>query len=176
MKTAAIHIVLLVLLSALLFFLRLGSVPLMEPDEGRNAEVAREVLATQDWVTPHLNFERKLNKPVLFFWAAALSMKLGGVNEAAARFPSAAAATAGVIAVYFLGRSMFCARAGFLSALVLATCPLYIAFGRLVIFDMMLTAFITLAMLFACLGMREGALAERELSIFSSTLPLRSRS
>lgn len=161
MRTATIHIVFLVLFSALLFFLRLGSVPLMEPDEGRNAEVAREVLATQDWVTPHLNFERKLNKPVLFFWAAALSMKLGGVNEAAARFPSAAAATVGVIAVYFLGRRMFGERAGLLSGLVLATCPLYIAFGRLVIFDMMLTAFITLAMLFAYLGLREDALGRK---------------
>ncbi len=155
MKTTSIHIVLLILASALLFFFRLGAVPLLEPDEGRNAEVAREILVTGDWVTPHLNFERKLNKPVLFFWAAALSMKLGGVNEAAARFPSAAAATVGVIAVYFLGRRMFGGRAGLLSGLVLATSPVYIAFSRIVIFDMLLTALITLAMLFAYSGSSE---------------------
>ncbi len=149
------HIVILILASAVFFFFRLGSAPLTEPDEGRNAEVAREMLVTGDWCTPHLNFERKLNKPVLLFWASALSMKLAGVKEGAARFPSAAAAAAGVLAVYFLGRRMFGDRAGLLSGLVLASSPLYFAFSRIVIFDMLLAVFITLAMLFFYLGFTE---------------------
>lgn len=153
MKPATIHIALLLLASFFFFFFRSGSVPLTEPDEGRNAEVAREMLVTGDWTTPRLNFERKLNKPPLLFWAAALSMKIGGVNEAAARFPSAAAATAGVVAVYFLGRLLFGARAGLLAGLVLASSPLYYAFGRIVIFDMPLASCIVLSMLFFRLGL-----------------------
>lgn len=151
-----IFLPILLLVSGICFFLNLGNAPLMEPDEGRNAEVAREILATGDWVTPHLNFVRKLNKPILLFSVSALSMKLFGVNEFAARFPSAAAATLGVLAVYFLGQRIFGERAGFLSAIVLATSPIYVAFGRLVIFDMMLTAFIAVTMLCFYLGFTEG--------------------
>ena len=148
MKKTLFHLALLTAVSILFFFFHLGSVGLMEPDEGRNAEVAREVLATGDWVTPHLDVVRCLDKPILFFWAAAISMKVFGVNEFAARFPSALAALIGVIAVYVLGRRMFGERAGLLSGLVLATSPLYAALGRTVIFDMLLSVFITLTMLF----------------------------
>lgn len=155
MKKMTLHIILLVLVSAVFFFLNLGSVALMEPDEGRNAEVAREVLATGDWLTPHLDFIRYLDKPIFFFWAAAGSMKLMGVNEFAARFPSALSALIGVLAIYFLGRRMFGDRAGLLSGVVLASSPLYYGLGRIVIFDMMLTAFITLTMLFFLLGFTE---------------------
>lgn len=149
--------VILLLASGLCFFFRLGAAPLTEPDEGRNAEVAREMTVSGDWCTPHLNFERKLNKPVLLFWASALSMRLGGVNEAAARFPSALAAAAGVFAVYFLGQRMYGARAGLLAGLVLASSPMYIAFGRIVIFDMMLTAFVSASLLFFYLALTESA-------------------
>src|SRR5574341_1326676 len=151
------HVAILMLAAGLFFFFMLGSAPLTEPDEGRNAEVAREMLVTGDWSTPHLNFERKLNKPVLFFWASAFSMKLGGVNEAAARFPSAAAAAAGVMAIYALGRCMFGERAGLLAGLVLASSPVYLAFSRIVIFDMLLTAFVVFTLLFFYLGSIETA-------------------
>lgn len=155
MKKLSLHLALLIVISGIFFFLHLGSIALMEPDEGRNAEVAREILATGDWLTPHLNFVRYLDKPILFFWADAVSLKVFGVNEFAARFPSALAALIGVIAVYFLGRRMFGERAGLFSGLILATSPLYTGLGRIVIFDMMLTAFITLTMLFWYLGFTE---------------------
>lgn len=151
-KKTYLHLIILLALSLILFFLGLGSAGLMEPDEGRNAEVAREILATGDWVTPHLDFIRYLDKPILYFWASAASMKIFGVSEFAARFPSATAALIGVIAVYLLGRRMFGERAGLYSAIVLATSPLYLGLGRIVIFDIMLTAFITLAILFWYLG------------------------
>ncbi len=155
MKKTILPVAVLIFVSSIFFFLNLGSIPLMEPDEGRNAEVARELLATGDWLTPHLDFIRYLDKPILFFWAAAGSMKLMGVNEFAARFPSALSALIGVLAVYFLGRRMFGGRAGLLSGVVLASSPLYYGLGRIVIFDMMLTAFITLTMLFFLLGFTE---------------------
>lgn len=148
MKRQYIYVAVLLISSAFLFFFRLGSVGLMEPDEGRNAEAAREIIITGDWVTPRLNFIRYLDKPIMFFWASAASMKVFGASEFSARLPSAVSALIGVIAVYLLGWRMFGGRAGLYSALVLATSPLYLGLGRIVIFDMMLTAFITLALLF----------------------------
>lgn len=148
MKRQYIYVAVLLISSAFLFFFRLGSVGLMEPDEGRNAEVAREIIITGDWVTPRLDFIRYLDKPIMFFWASAASMKIFGASEFSARLPSAVSALIGVIVVYLLGWRMFGGRAGLYSALVLATSPLYLVLGRIVIFDMMLTAFITLALFF----------------------------
>ena len=68
--------------------------PLLEPDEGRNAEVGREMLAGGDWITPHYNGYAYLDKPAPFFWLVALSFKVFGVSEWAARLPSGLAALA----------------------------------------------------------------------------------
>ncbi|TMA49560.1 MAG: dolichol-phosphate mannosyltransferase, partial [Deltaproteobacteria bacterium] len=72
-------------LLVLLFAWRLGAWPLFDPDEGRNAEVAREMLAGGDWTVPHFNGLPYLDKPVLFFWLVAGAFRLLGVGETAAR-------------------------------------------------------------------------------------------
>jgi len=54
----------------------LGSAAFFEPDEGRNAEKAREILLLNDWVTPHENFLPVLDKPMFFYWLVALSYKI----------------------------------------------------------------------------------------------------
>ena len=59
--------------------------PLWEPDEGRYAEIPREMLATGDWLTPRLNGVLYFEKPPLQYWLSAISMKLFGLNGAAAR-------------------------------------------------------------------------------------------
>src|ERR1043166_4242300 len=70
----------------------LGGPALVEPDEGRNAEVAREILLLGDWVTPHYDFIPYLDKPMFFFWLAAGAYKLFGISEFSARLPAALAA------------------------------------------------------------------------------------
>lgn len=125
-------------LCAPLFLLALGSAGLNDPDEGRNAEVAREMLASGDWVTPHINDARYLDKPPVFFWAAALSYRLFGVNERAARLPSALSAIGALLLVVWFARRHFGDGTARLAGLILALSPLYLVFGRLVIFDMML--------------------------------------
>ncbi|HET8948673.1 MAG TPA: glycosyltransferase family 39 protein [Candidatus Polarisedimenticolia bacterium] len=131
------------LLCAPLFLVGLGSTGLADPDEGRNAEVGREMLATGDYVTPHINGAVYLDKPPVFFWAVAGSLGLFGVNEAAARLPSALAAIAGVALTVWFARRRFGARVAACAAAILALSPLYVVFARLVIFDMLLLVWTT---------------------------------
>ncbi len=118
----------------------------MEPDEGRNAEVGREMMATGDWTSPHFNTFVVLDKPAVFFWMVAASLKTFGVSEWAARFPSALMGMATMLLVWFLGRRMFGDASGLRAGLIFATSPLALVLAREVIFDMTLTFFVTLAM------------------------------
>ena len=131
------------LLCAPLFLVGLGSTGLADPDEGRNAEVGREMLATGDYVTPHINGAVYLDKPPVFFWAVAASLGAFGVNEAAARLPSALAAIAGVTLTVWFARRHFGTRVAAGAAAILALSPLYVVFARLVIFDMLLLVWTT---------------------------------
>jgi len=132
-----------------MFLAGLGSTGLSDPDEGRNAEVAREMLASGDWVTPRINDAVYLDKPPVFFWAVGAALGLFGVNEWAARLPSALAAIAGIALAAAFARRHLGAPVGWASAAILALSPLYVVFGRLVIFDMSLLVCTTAAVLAA---------------------------
>ena len=139
-------LLLLCVLAGCLFFLGLGSLPLLEPDEGRNAEVAREMLASGDWITPHYDGLPYLDKPAFFFWLAASTFKVAGVHEWSARLPSAVMGLGLLLLSWFLARRMFDARTALRAGMVIATAPLVVLFSRLVIFDMTLACLVTLAM------------------------------
>ena len=134
------------LLSLFVLFHNLGGPALFDPDEGRNAEIAREILLTDDWITPYYDFLPRLEKPVLFYAFAALSYKFFGISEAAARFPSATSAFAALLLTYFFTRRLVGAWAALWSGFVLLTCVEFFAFSRIVILDMTLALFITLAL------------------------------
>lgn len=104
-----------------LFFFQLGGWGLFDPDEGRYAEIPREMLARHDWVTPTLNFVNFFDKPPLLYWGIAASYAVFGLHEWAARLVPALAALLGLAMTWALGRRMFGPRAGALSALILAT-------------------------------------------------------
>ena len=99
----------------------LGGRALWSPVEGRYAEVAREMVVSGDYVTPRLNGVKYFEKPPLFYWLEAFSIKLAGVSESALRFWPALFALLGCIVIYAAGRELFDARAGLLAAIVLAT-------------------------------------------------------
>ena len=140
------HLLILAAIGGVLFFAGLGRLPLMDPDEGRNAEVAREMLATGDYITPHYDGFVYLDKPAVFFWMVAAAFRVAGVNELAARLPSAAMALATMFLVWFMARRMFGDAAGLRAGIIFATTPLVLAFSRIVIFDMTLAFLVTLAM------------------------------
>jgi len=140
------QLLLLLAVSACMFFVGLGRLPLTEPDEGRNAEVAREMLDSGDWITPHYDTLPYLDKPAAFFWLVAASFRAFGLSEWAARFPSALMALATCLLVWLLALRMSDYRTGLRAGLIWTTAPLVIIFARNVIFDMPLTFWVTLAM------------------------------
>jgi 4-amino-4-deoxy-L-arabinose transferase-like glycosyltransferase len=134
------------LVCLIILFANLGRAALFDPDEGRNAEKAREILLLNDWVTPHHNFLPTLDKPMFFYWPVAVSFKLFGFTEGAARLPSALAGLGCVILVYLFARRQWGIREALWSGLVLVTSLGFFVFARVVIFDMSLTFFLTLAL------------------------------
>ncbi len=131
----------LLFLMGLTFFSLLGSRALNEPDEGRYAEVAREMIDTGNWLVPHLWYLPHLDKPPMTYWLVAVSMKLFGQNEWAVRLPLALAGVSGVWATYLLGRAIHGPRTGWWSAVILQSCLLYFALARMLTTDMFLTLF-----------------------------------
>ncbi|HEV2178184.1 MAG TPA: phospholipid carrier-dependent glycosyltransferase [Terriglobia bacterium] len=164
------HLLLLGVVAACLFFVGLGRLPLLEPDEGRNAEVAREMAVGGDWITPHFDSLPYLDKPALYFWLVAGSFRMFGASEWAARMPSALAALATLLLAWFLARRMSGRAASLGAGIVLAASPLFVIFARQVIFDMTLAFFVTLAM--TCFWLVEESRFTRpwlELVLFASS-------
>jgi 4-amino-4-deoxy-L-arabinose transferase-like glycosyltransferase len=119
--------------------IHLGGVPLMDADEGRNAEVAREMAATNDYVMPRLNGLPYLDKPVVYFAAEAAAMEVLGPTEVAARLPAYLFTIATALVLLWYSRSL-------IAPLVFLSMPLVVAFARTVIFDSALMFFTTVAL------------------------------
>ncbi len=152
LKNTVVVVSLLAVICGYMFFFQLGKLALTDPDETFYAQTSKEMLAKGEWLTPYIYGKPQFEKPVLFYWLVEASFKAFGVNEFAARFPSALFGMIGVIAIFFLGRLMFNVRAGFISALILATNVEYIVLSRACITDMVLFVFLLLATLFFFYG------------------------
>jgi 4-amino-4-deoxy-L-arabinose transferase-like glycosyltransferase len=139
-----IGIILLVCLQ--LFCYRIGQRPLWEYDEAMHAQVAREMLQRGDWCTPVFNGENFYDKPILHFWLVIGSYLLLGVNEFAARLPSAMLGMLGALLVYLWARTLYGSLAALLSALVLATSVEYVILSQNIIHDLALSLFISIAL------------------------------
>lgn len=131
---------------ALLYFGVLGSFPLLDPDEGRYAEIPREMLASHDFVTPRLDGVVYFEKPPLHYWLTASALAVLGENEVGARFWSALLGVGSVLLCYALGRSMGERRTGVIAAVILATSPLHLGLAHLDSIDITLAFCITLTL------------------------------
>jgi len=125
----------------------LGGYPLFDPDEGRNAEVAREMAATNDYVLPHYNGLPYLDKPIVYFASAAAVMEVLGPTETAARLPAYLFTLATLLVVVLFVRRRWGADVGWLAAVSLATMPLVLPYARTTIMDSALAFSTTLAIL-----------------------------
>ena len=142
----------LLILCGITFFLGLGGLPLTGPDEPRYSEIGRELYASGDWITPRMNGYLWLEKPIWLYWGQAISYHLFGVNEFAARFPSALWALVTVLFVAFAVGKVVSRRWGFLAGAVLATSAFWLALARGATTDMGLAAAMAVAVLAAHLA------------------------
>jgi 4-amino-4-deoxy-L-arabinose transferase-like glycosyltransferase len=151
----------LVFVFSIVWFCNLGYRSLVRPDEGRYAEIAREMAVTGDWITPRLNGIKYFEKPPLQYWITAAAFKAFGEHEWTARLWVAVTGFAGVLMVGFAGARLFGRRAGFYSAIVLASSILYAAIGHINTLDMGVTFCLTLGLLGFLMAQR-GAARTRE--------------
>ena len=135
----------LLALSLLLFVPKLG-MPLLDPDEGLYAEIAREMLTSGDWVIPHVNGLPYLEKPPLYFWLSALTFQLFGPSEWATRLWSAISALGTVLLTWRIGRRLHGAPAGLLAGIVVATVVGNALYVRRASTDQLFVFCLTLAM------------------------------
>jgi 4-amino-4-deoxy-L-arabinose transferase-like glycosyltransferase len=126
--------------------LRLSSATaLIDPDEGRNAEVAREMSESGDFIVPHLNGLPYLDKPILLFNTVALSIRALGATELAARLPTLAFTFATIALVTAFGWRRFDRDTGLLAGLMIATSPLVLTYAGIVIFDALMMFWVSAA-------------------------------
>jgi 4-amino-4-deoxy-L-arabinose transferase-like glycosyltransferase len=150
MKTIAGHalgsVILLVAISAGTVFFRLGSLPLLGPDEPRYARVAQEMREQGRWITPILQGKPWLEKPPLYYWITMPFLSLFNEDEGTARIGPGICALVTALAIYWLGSVLWTRFAGLLGASILLTSLGFIGFGRSASTDMPFACCFTLAM------------------------------
>ncbi|TAF08078.1 MAG: glycosyltransferase family 39 protein [Nostocales cyanobacterium] len=161
-----ISIIWLLLINFIAFGWNLGNIGLVDETEPLFAEASRQMLVTGDWITPFFNGETRFDKPALIYWCQAIAYAIMGVNEWAARIPSALAATGVTALAFYVVQWHFGKKdqleqvanptrryltAAVASALM-ALNPEMIVWGRVGVSDMLLTGCIASALLCFFLG------------------------
>lgn len=138
----------LLLFSVLFLFWGTGRPALIDWDENIYAEASRQMLLRGDYLNVYINGHLFSEKPPFFFWEQVLSYRLFGVNEFAARFPSAVAGVLMVILLYFVGCRIASTRLGLIWGAVYLTSLLPSVFGRAAVIDHTFNLFIAASAFF----------------------------
>ncbi|HUR57014.1 MAG TPA: glycosyltransferase family 39 protein [Opitutaceae bacterium] len=157
---AWVDLAVLTLIGLVLFF-ALGRVPLANPDEGRYAQIPREMMAQGDWVTPRLNGIPYFEKPPLVYWTVGASIYAFDSAEWAVRLTPALFGLGGVLLTYAAARRMHGRVAGLAAAVVLGTSLLYFALSRILLLDMAVSVLMSATLFCFILGVREPASPRR---------------
>lgn len=147
----------LLLAVAVLWFGNIEYRKLIKPDEGRYAEIPREMVASGDWVTPRLNGLKYFEKPPLQYWATAAAYEVFGEHQWTSRLWVSLTGFAGILLVWFAGTRLFGGTAGLYAAILLGGSQLYALMGHINTLDMGVTFFLTLGILSLLLAQRDGA-------------------
>ncbi|WP_338849717.1 glycosyltransferase family 39 protein [Massilia sp. W12] len=143
------------------WFAMLDARTLAPTDEGRYAEMAREMLVTGDWVTPRLNGIKYFYKPPLQTWMNAATFAAFGLGEWQARFWTGLCGYAGILLTFLAGARVYGQRTGLIAAAILAACFWWAGMGHINTLDMGLSGLMTLSLMALLIAQREGA-SERE--------------
>lgn len=147
MKRTLSGLLLVTLLASLtaLWFGTLDYRRLVRPDEGRYAEIPREMVASGDWITPRLNGIKYFEKPALQYWATAASFEIFGEHQWSARLWPAITGFLGILLAWYTGRRLWGNAAGMLAGGMLASALLYNVMAHVITLDMGLSFFLQLA-------------------------------
>lgn len=145
-RTSRVLIAAGILLAAALAY-QIDGYALLDPDEGRNAEVAREMVQSGDFVLPHLNDLPYLDKPVVFFATAAAFMKVLGTTVLAARLAPLLFTVLALFAVGYFARRLWGTGTAGTAVLATGSTPFVLAYSRTVIFDSAVMLWVVIALL-----------------------------
>lgn len=147
-------ILLITLVLSIIYGAFLGTRPLMAPDEGRYAEIAREMISTGNFLTPHLNGIKYFEKPPLFYWIERTAIQWFGLNQWSLRLFPALIGIFGCLAVYSASRKLYNRTSGLLASLILGSSMLYATMSHFINPDLTLTVCLSLSLLCFILGTR----------------------
>jgi len=147
----------LLILFLLVWFYMLGARTLVPTDEGRYAEMAREMVATQDWITTRLNGIKYFEKPPLQTWMNAITFELFGLGEWQARLWTGLCGLLGIGLVAYTGRRVFNERTAYYAPLVLASSFFWAGMGHINTLDMGLAGMMTISLCGLLLAQRNDA-------------------
>ena len=148
------------------------SIPLLDPDEGIHATIAQEIVDHGDWVTPQLLGKPFFDKPILHFWAQALSLHLLGMSEAAVRLPGLIFGLLGALTTGWLGARMLDRGTGLIAGLFYGTMIFPVALCQAAAPDVALVPWVNLALLAFWELLRAGSRREAMLATFGAGLAL----
>ncbi|MCG6932407.1 MAG: glycosyltransferase family 39 protein [Gallionella sp.] len=146
----------LILAFALVWFSNLEYRKLIKPDEGRYAEIPREMVASGNWVTPRLNDLKYFEKPPLQYWTTAIAYEVFGQHQWTSRLWTGLTGFAGILLVWFAGMRLFGREAAGYAAVLLSGSLLYVLMGHINTLDMGVTFFITLGIVGLLIAQQEG--------------------
>jgi 4-amino-4-deoxy-L-arabinose transferase-like glycosyltransferase len=146
------HLWWLVIAVAVIWFANLEYRKLIKPDEGRYAEIPREMVVSGDWTTPRLNDLKYFEKPPLQYWATATAYTIFGEHHWTSRLWTGLTGFAGILLVWFAGLRLFGREAGNYAAILLGSSMLYVLMGHINTLDMGVTFFLTLGITGLLLG------------------------
>ncbi len=128
--------------AAVIWFSLLGYRDLIEPDEGRYAEIPREMVASGDWLTPRLNGFKYFEKPAFQYWMTAISYELFGISNATARLWVSLFGFGCGLFIWYLGSRLFNPDAGFYAFVITISSLMFVVMGHLLTLDMTVSVFL----------------------------------
>ncbi len=129
----------LVIILGIFFSFEMGNRPFASPDEGRYVEIPREMVVTGDYVTPRLDGMKYFEKPPLFYWMQAATIKTVGIDETSMRFWVILFAILGCLSLFYVGAKCYSRNVGVMAAGILATSLIYYCHSRIIILDLVLS-------------------------------------
>lgn len=157
-------IILLLSFLSCFYFALLGVRPLFTPDEGRYAEIAREMVVNHDYVTPYLNHIKYFEKPIFFYWLETLAISLFGLSLWSVRSVNVLLSLLGCLATYYTATKLYNRLTGLFAAFILGTSTLYFVMTNMVSLDLPVTVFIAISLYAFLLGVKQ---PNKQLRFFS---------